>query len=92
VTVRCFICGTRRATFTSLLKHRAASGHTRPCTCPGYWFPHRPGSPECDVHPYVRLNRARRAGADAEERAEALLEDILFNDHSKQPQLKEAPF
>jgi len=37
------------------------------CNCSGYHFPHRPGSPCCDSNPETDVNRARRAGATAED-------------------------
>lgn len=91
MTVRCFICGTRRATFLSLLKHRRDKGHDKPCLCGGYPFPHRPGSPTCDSNPYVRSNRALREGATEDDWLEARIDDILFNEHKPITQ-KEAPF
>lgn len=81
MTVRCNTCGTRRATFTSLLRHKQHAGHGRNCDCGGYHFPHRPGSACCDAHSYVRANRAVRAGATQEERLDAFIDDTLFNTH-----------
>lgn len=47
--VRCPGCRTRRATFSSMLKHVAATGH-KVCECgQGRHYPHRPGSAGC-VH------------------------------------------
>lgn len=43
--------------------HIASSGHAT-CTCGGYWYPHRPGSPCCELHPLATHNRAWREGAD----------------------------
>lgn len=49
--VRCPGCRTRRATWQSMLKHVAATGH-KACECghvayTGHAFPHRPGTPGC---------------------------------------------
>ena len=47
MTVRCPECRTRRATFTSMLKHVAETGH-KVCDCgQGRHYPHRPGSAGC---------------------------------------------
>lgn len=81
MTVRCNTCGTRRASFVALLKHKSDKGHGKNCNCGGYHFPHRPGSPECDDHPYVRSNRARREGASEEVVTDAFIDDALFNAH-----------
>lgn len=81
MTVRCPVCVTRRATRVSLMKHQEASGHYHPCTCPGYHFPHRPGSPRCDENPYRRYHCARTEGCSAEEQLDAFIEDTLYNSH-----------
>ena len=91
MTVRCCTCGTRRATRVSLIAHQRKSGHGRPCTCGGYHFPHRPGSPNCDDHPYVRYNRALREKATPDELLDAFIDDALFNKHPTTTQ-NEAPF
>ena len=62
MTVRCKVCRTRRATFKSLMEHVKASGHTKPCTCSGYHYPHRPGSPCCEGNPLSMYYVAARAG------------------------------
>lgn len=90
--LRCPVCRTRRATFVALAAHKADHTHWAPCNCVGYHHPHRPGGGACVRAPYHRLADARRRGASAEERLDALIEDILFNDHSKQPRCKEPPF
>lgn len=89
--VRCGICGTRRATFVALMKHKQDSGHKAPCTCGGYHFPHRPGSPCCEDNGYATLNRAQRAGATGEDLLEAFI-DSTFSDKHKPSTQKEAPF
>lgn len=54
---RCLGCRTRRKSWAVLLKHMNQAGH-RACTCGGYHFKHRPGSPCCvhnimaDVYPH----------------------------------------
>ena len=87
---RCPVCRTRRASFTSLLAHQRAAHHDQPCRCGGYHHPHRPGSPLCDSAPYVRRNRARAAGASAEDVLEAFIDDTLNNKFK--PHLGECPF
>lgn len=72
MTVRCKVCRTRRATFTSLLRHVKESGHRKPCQCSGYHYPHRPGSPCCDQDPRAPYMRAVRAGEM--DMADALIE------------------
>lgn len=62
MTVRCIVCRTRRATFTSLMAHMKATGHTKPCVCSGYHHPHRPGSPCCEANPLSMYYVAARAG------------------------------
>lgn len=91
MTVRCGICGTRRATFVSLLNHKRNSGHNKPCTCGGYHFPHRPGSGCCDTAPYPTLRRAQREGATGDDLTDAFIEDALFGNHKPTTQ-KETPF
>ena len=44
------------------------------CDCGGYHFKHRPGSPYCDKHPRVDMNRAKRAGA-----TDAQLDDLQLD-------------
>lgn len=92
MTVRCNTCGTRRATFSSLLRHKAASGHGKNCNCGGYHFPHRPGSACCDAAPYPTLRRAQRAGATGDDLTDAFLDDALFGRNHKPTTQKEAPF
>lgn len=58
---RCPGCRTRRASFTSLLKHVAASGHAV-CHCGGYHHPHRPGSPCCEVNDWCAVRQSQRRG------------------------------
>jgi hypothetical protein len=55
---RCPVCGTRRRTLQQLIGH---ADHT-PCTCGGYHYPHRPGSPYCDQGPESGVLRALRDG------------------------------
>lgn len=90
--LRCVVCRSRRASFRSLLDHQRASGHLRPCCCSGYHFPHRSGSPLCDAAPYHRAARARAEGASADDVLDAMIDDILFNDHSGQAPCEEPPF
>lgn len=89
MTLRCIVCRTRRATFAAMVEHTTESGHRRPCRCGGYHFPHRPGSPLCEQHPYVRRNRALSEGASREDVLDAYLDDIFLNTH--QPTQKDSP-
>lgn len=59
---RCPVCRTRRVTFTGLLDHAKRWGHRVACTCGGYHYPHRPGSPCCEANPLAHVNAAIRAG------------------------------
>lgn len=90
--LRCQVCRSRRATFTSLVAHQRASGHGGPCLCGGYHHPHRPGSSTCESHPYVRANSARRAGASDDDVLDALIDDILDNDHKPVANPERIPF
>lgn len=51
------------------------------CTCCGYHYAHRPGSPMCEDNPFFRFNRARREGLSEEEVTDAFLDDIFLNNH-----------
>lgn len=61
---RCPVCRTRRASFTGLLAHARQWDHRAACTCGGYHYPHRPGSPCCEKNPVAHVNTALRAGAE----------------------------
>lgn len=82
---RCPQCGTRRATFVSLIKHMETSGH-EPCRCGGYAWPHRLGSKLCDAHPRVVVNRAIAADASDEDIMDAEL-DVIW-DSAGEPMLQ----
>lgn len=58
---RCPECRTRRATYAAMQDHIRASEH-RVCTCEGYHYAHRPGSPCCEHHRDASVHRAIRAG------------------------------
>lgn len=47
-----------------MLSHRVQWAHGPPCTCGGYHYPHRPGSPCCEANPLAHYARALRDGAD----------------------------
>lgn len=66
MTAHCPDCRTRRATFSTLLRHVAQTGHEL-CTCGGYHFAHRPGSPYCAYNPLSALRMADRYGATPED-------------------------
>lgn len=81
MALRCPACRTRRATFTSLLAHTKATGHTW-CQCGGPAFSgglskHRPGTRYCQHNRFGHIHLAERYGADQEEILEMLLEVIL---------------
>jgi uncharacterized protein (DUF2237 family) len=84
MTVRCNTCGTRRSTFVALLKHKRDKGHGKNCTCGGYHFPHRPGSPCCEENGFATWHRAKRAGATPDELLDAFIDDALFGKHKPQ--------
>lgn len=89
---RCPACRTRRRDWGLFSRHVEASGH-RLCTCGGYHYAHRPGSPYCERNPLCDLHRASREGADAatlaEIRAELALEAAL---EGRAPAGGECPF
>lgn len=64
---RCPECRTRRTSFVALVEHCRQHGHGL-CTCGGYHFAHRPGSPYCERNPMAALRHAMRADncSDAE--------------------------
>jgi hypothetical protein len=79
--LRCPVCRSRRATYASMMSHKASSTHSGPCNCGGYHHPHRPGSACCDSNPQVRGNRARREGASDEDLLDAMIDDALLCEH-----------
>lgn len=70
--LRCPACRTRRTTYAAMQEHIKASGH-KLCTCGGYHFAHRPGSPFCEQNPHAGYYHALRAG----EPDEVLLEILV---------------
>lgn len=62
---RCPACRTRRKDHGLFTRHLRDSGH-RLCTCGGYHYAHRPGSPFCDCNPFADVLRASRQGESAE--------------------------
>ena len=71
--LRCPACRSRRATYQSMQLHVKATGHAL-CTCGGYHYAHRPGSPFCDANPKAPYFHAMRAGADDEQLLEILVD------------------
>ena len=63
MTLRCPQCRTRRATYATMARHIATTGH-KLCQCGGYWYAHRPGSSCCEGNPRASLNRALREGCE----------------------------
>ena len=61
MTLRCPDCRTRRKSFDLFTRHLRESGH-RACTCGGYHYKHRPGSPCCEKNTMVDVHIARRHG------------------------------
>lgn len=68
--IRCNECRTRRSTAKLMLLHLKLHLECRPCTCGGYHYAHRKGSPQCDFHPRGIINKASRMGASDQELAE----------------------
>ena len=91
MTLRCIVCRTRRATLAAMAEHQQSSGHRRPCTCGGYHYAHRPGSPMCEANSWVNYNRARREGLRGDDLLDAWLEDALFGHHTP-PKDQTCPF
>lgn len=61
MTLRCPDCRTRRKSFDLFTRHLRESGH-RACTCGGYHYKHRPGSPCCEKNPMADVEIAKRHG------------------------------
>ena len=74
--LRCPECRSRRTTYKSMQAHIAASGHAL-CSCGGYHYPHRPGSPYCEHNPLAPALHASRAGASSEEVLDIAIEIAL---------------
>jgi hypothetical protein len=72
MTLRCPECRSRRATYQSMQLHIKATGH-KLCTCGGYHYAHRPGSPFCEQNPRCAYYHALRAS----EPDEVLLEILV---------------
>lgn len=76
--LRCVVCRTRRSTYLSMKDHMETSGHSSPCNCSGYHYPHRPGSPCCETNQYVRTNMAKRNPHSTDtDIIDAFLDDVL---------------
>lgn len=74
---RCPECRTRRQSHALFTQHLRNSGHSA-CTCLGYHYKHRPGSPFCYKNPLAVLLDADRRGAsedDLKQIATRILED-----------------
>ena len=65
MTLRCPACRTRRATYLSMQKHVADSGHAL-CDCGGYHYAHRPFSKFCKQNPMSDVWVAYRDGASVD--------------------------
>lgn len=60
---RCPECRTRRHDWGLFKQHLLQSGH-RVCTCGGYHYKHRPGSPFCERNAWSAYREAERRGED----------------------------
>lgn len=79
---RCPACRTRRASLLVLLQHMATHEHAA-CTCGGYHYPHRPGSPCCELNPMVTLHRALRTGGATDQELDDLEMDAVWHGSGK---------
>lgn len=70
--LRCPECRSRRTTYQAMQRHVKATGH-KLCTCGGYHYAHRPGSPFCESNPRSAYYLALRA----DEPDEVLLEILV---------------
>jgi hypothetical protein len=61
-----------------MIEHKEKSGHRKPCTCGGYHYPHRPGSPCCETNKHPTYHRALREGSSDEDIIDAFIDDALF--------------
>lgn len=75
---RCPECRTPRKSYELFVKHCLTCPRST-CTCGGYPYKHRPGSPCCEQNPLSILYQADRAGATTEQLLE-LAADIAFDD------------
>ena len=75
--LRCPECRSRRTTYKSMQLHVKVSGH-KLCTCGGYHYPHRPGSPFCEQNPRSAYYHALRADEPDEVLLEILV-DMAWN-------------
>jgi len=73
---RCPECRTPRKSWDLFVKH-CLTCPRKTCSCGGYPYTHRPGSPCCEQHPRATLYRAERAGATPEQLADLRLELAL---------------
>lgn len=89
---RCPVCRTRRTTLRALFKHQEEQRHRGPCTCGGYHFPHRPGSPCCEKNPYFQVHQTRRAEGDFEAMLDATIEATFNTNHKPVPRGAPPPF
>ncbi len=75
--LRCPGCRTRRKDPSLLLRHIQQSGH-KACTCGGYWYPHRPGSPCCESNPMSDVHVAMRRGDCTDEELREIEVDCAY--------------
>lgn len=78
---RCPECRTRRADFKLFKQHLKDTGH-RLCSCGGYHYAHRKGSPFCHHNPLSQMREASRQGEGP-----AVLKEIAASIVSDAPEL-----
>lgn len=77
MALRCPGCRSRRASFSSMQAHIAASGHAL-CGCGAFHYPHRPGSSCCILNPLSALHDASRRHTEDDDLrriAQAIIQD-----------------
>lgn len=75
--LRCPECRSRRTTYQALQQHVKLTGH-KLCTCGGYHYSHRPGSPFCESNPRSAYHHALRAG-ETDEVLQEILVDMAWS-------------
>lgn len=79
---RCPECRTWRATYKAMQDHIKKHKHF-PCTCGGYHYKHRRGSPYCEHNPRAAFLHAARAEDLNDEQLMELLIDIIWDSDGK---------
>lgn len=76
--MRCPECRTRRKDYKLFTQHLRSSGH-KLCTCGGYHYAHRKGSPFCYGNPLAVVHHASRQGASDDVLME-IADSIMISD------------